>query len=893
MLSPGAVILVSLAYLALLFALAFYAVHRSKSSTYGLTGTPLVYTLSLTVYCSSWTFYGAVGSASRRGFEFVTIYLGPTLVFLAWWFILRKLVRIAKTHRITSIADFISSRYGKSNRLAALVTVMAVIGTTPYIALQLKAVATSFNVISRGSIEVPLELDTGFWVAAALSVFIVLFGTRNIGADEHHPGVVAAIAFESLVKLVALIAVGLFVILRLTPGNPGAVFQSLNTHPELRSILTLHEGYGGRWFTMLFLSAAAVICLPRQFQVTVVEISDERNLRTASWLFPFYMLLISLFIIPISLAGLTLLPAGSDPDLFVLSVPIAAGEEGLALLAFIGGFSSATSMMIVASIALSIMVSNHLVMPLLLRIPRVSRDQRGELTNLLLNIRRASIIGVLFLGYVYYRFGARSDALAAIGLTSFAAAAQFLPAVIGGIFWRNGTERGAFAGLSAGFTVWAFTMIAPRLERAGYIQGLVDGGLFGKRILRPEAMFGLEGWDPLVHAVFWSFLANVVCFVVVSLAFAPRLLEQVQGALFVNALSRRGSRVASAWQRSAQVSDLLPLTQRIIGRERTQALFQEFALTQGRDGTLPVASEALISAVERQLAGTIGAASARVLLSRIAVGDPVSLDEMIEILDEAQQVIAYSRRLEAQSAELAHTAAQLRTANEQLKRMDRMKDDFLSLVSHELRTPMTSIRSFSEILLETRNLASEEQSRFLGIIVAESQRLTRLLDEILDIAQLESGHGSWSSQAIEPAVILADTLATMQGAAMAAGVTMTHDIADPGVRVQGDADRLKQVFINILSNAIKHNDASRPAVHVSSRLLNGRLVIEFADNGPGIPAGDQERIFSKFERQWQSAKGTGLGLAISKQIVERMGGAINVMSRAPNGATFVVSLPVV
>ncbi len=897
MLNAGALILISLCYLALLFILAFVAIRRAQRGAYGLINTPVVYTLSLAVYCTSWTFYGAVGSASRSGYEFFTIYLGPTLVFIGWWFVLRKLVRISKTHRITSIADFISSRYGKSARLAALVTVMAVIGTTPYIALQLKAVATSFHVLSSASQATVSEAtytDSGFWVAAAMGVFIVLFGTRNIGADEHHPGVVAAIAFESLVKLFALVAVGLFVIFHLTPGDIGSVFKALQTDPQVQETFSLREGYGARWFTLMVLSAAAIICLPRQFQITVVEISNEANLKTASWLFPLYLLLISLFVIPIALAGMTTMPAGSDPDLFVLTVPMNAGQETLAILAFIGGFSSATSMMIVASIALSIMVSNHLVMPLLLRTPGMSRNSSGELTRLLLNIRRTSIIAILFLGYVYYRYSARSDALASIGLISFAAVAQFLPVIIGGIFWRNSTERGAIAGLTAGFAVWAFTLLVPALERAGDFGSLdlIANGLWGNPLLRPEALFGLEGWDPLVHALFWSYLANISFYIIGSLLFAPKVLEQVQAALFVNAFTHRSDGYSPMWRRSASVNDLLTLTQRIIGRERTQSLFQDYARSQKNETGPLEASEELIAAVERQLASTVGAASARVMVSRVAVGEAISLDEMIEIVDEAQQVIEYSRRLEQKSAELEETAAQLGIANEQLTRMDKMKDDFLSLVSHELRTPMTSIRSFSEILLETKDLDNAQSSRFLNIIVSESQRLTRLLDEILDISQLESGHGSWVEETFDPGEILRETVETMRGIARNKGVGIIEKIRTGDVTIAGDRDRLKQVYINILSNSIKYNDNASPVVNVSTKIGNGAFAAAFADNGPGIPDADKQRIFSKFERRWQSTTGSGLGLSICKQIVGRLGGEISVTSRPGRGATFTVTLPV-
>ena len=900
MLGAGPVLITSGLYLAFLFVLAYLSDRRAANQQGGLINTPLVYTLSLTVYCTSWTFYGAVGLAARSGLEFITIYLGPTLVFLGWWFLLRKLVRISKTHRITSIADFISSRYGKSTRLSVLVTIMAVVGTTPYIALQLKAIATSFNVVSGAAVDDADILassgafysDTGFLVAASMAAFIILFGTRNIGADQHHHGVVAAIAFESLVKLIALIAVGLLVVYNFGQREGFDIYSAVSSDPKMAKVFTSSDNFGPRWFTMLILSAAAIICLPRQFQVTVVEISDERNLRTASWFFPLYLFLISLFVIPIALAGLTILPEGSNPDLYVLTVPIAAGVDSLALLAFIGGFSSATSMMIVASIALSIMISNHIVMPILFRLRGPELDKRGDLTGLLLGIRRTSIIIILLLGYIYYRVSAQSTALASIGLTSFAAVAQFLPPIIGGIYWRNGTERGAIAGLIAGFAVWGYTLLGPTFERAGYYSGFIENGPWGITMARPEALFGVQGWDPLAHSLFWSYTANIAAYILFSLLFAARPLDRLQSALFVRAFAPGRGNETRVLRRSAAVEDLLSLTQRFIGPDSANRSFRQFARSQGHKEGLPDASAEFITFVERQLAGSIGAASARVMVSRISVGEMIGLDEVIEILDETQQAIEYSQQLEQKSEELEHTAAQLRSANEKLKQIDRMKDDFLSRVSHELRTPMTSIHSFSEILLENEGLGSAETARFLGIIVSESKRLTRLLDDILDISLIEQGYRPGREEVLDPSEALREAMDALKGLAQKNGIDLIDRTKPARGKITGDRDRVKQVFINLLSNAIKFNDHKHPFVQVETRESETDFTAIFSDNGRGIAVGDQEMIFTKFERLWDSTEGTGLGLAISKQIVDHLGGSIAVQSKKGHGATFIVTLPI-
>ncbi len=897
-LSVAVVVVVSLLYVALLFVLAFWSDQRARSNRPGLLASPVVYTLSIAVYCTSWTFYGAVGSASRGGLEFLPIYLGPTIVFIGWWAVLRKLARISKVHRITSIADFISSRYGKSGRLAVAVTLVAVIGTTPYIALQLKAVASTFIAVT-GTAESAetnwIFADTALWVAICMALFAIVFGTRKVGADEHHPGIVAAVAFESLVKLMALMSVGLLVVLLLGPGPDGVFARGAARAGELSYLWTFRDSFGARWTTVLFLAATAIICLPRQFQVAIVEIENERHLATASWLFPLYLFLISLFVIPIALAGMTLLPDGSNPDLFVLTVPIASGHDWLALFAFIGGFSSATSMVIVASIALSIMLSNHVIMPVLFGL-RAAQGAGGMLTSQILWVRRISIMVIFALALVYYRISA-PGALAAIGLISFAGVAQFLPALIGGLYWRGATERGALAGLIAGFIVWAYTLLLPALIQAGSdAPALLTEGLGGFGFLRPQALFGADGWDPLVHSLFWSYVANIGLYIGLSLVTRAEPLERLQGALFTDAFRQRPGGEAFAWQRTATAEDLRGLTERVLGRDRSDRVFSEFGTGRGTPVEDREADSALIAHVERNLAGSVGAASARVLISGIAKGESISLDQIIGILDETQQVIQYSQRLETQSRELERTATQLKAANEQLRRLDKQKDDFLSRVSHELRTPMTSIRAVSELLLAYDDIPDERRTRSIEIIAKESQRLTGLLDDILDLAGMVEGTVTFTLADVDAVMILDDALHAVQGYAESRGVHLEARYDRTPAIVRVDRGRLTQVLVNLLSNAIKFNDSATPRVEVDL-VKQGRVIeILVADNGPGIPAEDRARVFERFARSASantaSVGGSGLGLAISMEIVQNLGGHLFLREKSAQGAFFVVQLPV-
>ena len=902
MVSSTVVIVVALAYLGVLFAIAWYGDRRAQSGR-SLIGSPLVYTLSLGVYCTSWTFYGAVGTAARRGVEFITIYTGPTIVFLAWWFLLRKISRISKSQRITSIADFIASRYGKSALLGMLVTVIAMVGAMPYIALQLKAVSTSFAVLVNYTLFADINGtltgtppsilgDAAFLTAVGMAIFAILFGTRHIDANEHHEGMVAAIAFESCVKFLAFVAVGIYVVVAFGPGI-GEAEAKLN--PALDNLVLLPEGDAARFLTMTFLSMAAIICLPRQFHITIVENVNERHLATAAWLFPLYLLLMSLFALPIAATGLTLLPPEANPDFYVLTVPITQGQDGLALLAFIGGLSSATAMVVVAAIALSTMVCNDLVMPALLRIRWLKLDARGDLSQLLLFIRRAGIFAILLLGYAYYRVTGDSGPLAQIGLVSFAVAAQFVPAIIGGLFWRNATRLGAVTGLVLGFLTWAYTMLVPLLARSGVLPEAILDGPWQIAALRPEALFGLTGWDPLTHALFWSMAANIGGYVLVSLFTRQDLIERVQAIAFVDVF-RRPPGEAEFWRRSAALDELTALLQRFIGPERAARALADYARKRGVDiGERLDADTELIAFVERLLAGSIGAASAQAMVAAIAKGETLSFEEMMAILEETQQVIAYSRELERKSRELEATARELTHANAQLKELDRLKDDFLSTISHELRTPLTSIRSFSEILSEPQGLAREQAERYLAIIQSETQRLTRLLDTILDLTRLEQGQADWSMGAVDPAQTLADATAATGGLFRGAQCDVEIAIEAAERMVHADRDRLMQVFINLLSNAAKFADPGHGHVRVAGSSYSGGYLVEVSDNGEGVKPQDQQIIFEKFakarDRNTGRPSGSGLGLTISRHIVEHHGGRIWVTSPPGQGATFSVFLP--
>ena len=874
-------------YVAFLFTVAFVVEGRAARGRLGWLRSPLVYTLSLSIYCTAWTFYGAVGYAARSGLEFLTIYFGPTLVFVGWWWLLRKLVRIGRQHHVTSIADLISSRYGKSNTLGVIVTVMAVVAATPYIALQLQSVVLSFGVFASAAPDGSRPLDPGqiaVWVAAGLAAFTILFGTRNLDVREQHHGIVTAIAVEAVVKLVALLAVGSFVVW----GVAGGVADVIDRIEA--ADLSAWQVQPGRWTGLIFLSAAAVICLPRMFQVMVVENEDEGHVARASWAFPLYLMAMSLFIVPIAVVGLDRLPSGSNPDMFVLTLPLAEGQGALAMLAFLGGFSSATSMVIVESIALATMISNHVMIPMWLRL-RSGAAAGDDLRQVVLMARRLAIAAVLALGYGYYHVSGGSAALATIGLVAFLGVAQVLPAMLGGIFWRGATRTGAILGLVTGLATWAYTSFLPSFGPGAVLPETVfTQGLMGFAWLRPHSLFGTEAMDPLIHALFWSMALNILAFCLGSLFTFPGPVERLQGAAFVNVFE--GAVGPQRWARGrAEPEALLVMAQRILGEETALSLFQSAARAQGKEGFLPDPTPAFLDGLEARLSGSVGAATAHAMISQLVGRATVTVEDLLAVASESAQILEYSARLEAREAELTRTAGALREANDKLTQLSLQKDAFLSQISHELRTPMTSIRAFSEILTEG-DLPTEMVVRYGRIIHDEAKRLTRLLDDLLDLSVLENG-----------AVQLTLGLASLQGmidtALTAARQTrperdfqVIRDLPSETIYLKTDADRLTQVFINLISNARKYCDSDRPELRIVVRQRAGRVTVDFIDNGKGIPKDSQALIFEKFARLTDAnrAGGAGLGLAICREIMTNLGGSVAYVP-GQRGAAFRVTVP--
>ena len=908
MLQSWVIIPVALAYIGILFAIAYYG-DRCADRKRSIIANPYLYSLSLGVYATAWTFYGSVGRAAGDGVGFLPIYIGPTLMMALWGLVIRKMIRISKANRITSLADFVSSRYGKSALLAGLVTIIAVIGVLPYIALQLKAVSNSYTILAEyprvamasQRETAPFQADTAFWVALLLATFTILFGTRHLDASERHEGLVAAVAFESIMKLVAFVAVGVFVTYGIYNGF-GDIFQRAGANPRLATLVAPLGGAAGSyasWACLTVLSMLAIMFLPRQFQIAVIENVNENHLGKAIWLFPLYMLAMNLFVVPVAFGGVMHFSGASvDPDTFVLTIPMAERQEWLALLVFIGGLSAATSMVIVETIALSTMVCNDLVMPVLLRMRSMRIGERQDLTGLLLTIRRGAIIAIVLLGYLYFRLAGEAYALVAIGLISFAAVAQFAPAVIGGIYWKGATHAGALAGLAAGFAVWLYTLLLPSFAKSGWLPiGFLEHGPFGIELLKPYALFGLAGLNDITHAMLWSLIANVGSYVMVSVLTRQSVAEQAQAARFVDVFRRDGEGLDERlWKGKASLPDLQALLARFLGSERSAAALAEYAQQRGYGSPSAVlADAALVRFAETKLAGAIGGASARIMVASTVHEDELSPDEVRTMLDEASQVIAYSHELKQKSHELMAATADLRAANQRLKELDRLKDDFVSTVTHELRTPLTSIRAFSEILHDNPELDAAERERFLNIIIGESERLTRLINQVLDLEKLESGRTEWQVSPVDMRAVIEDSVNATSQLFRSRDVKLETRMPARVPVIAADRDRLVQVLINLLSNAAKFAQPKEGRVIVELACGGNRLSVAVTDNGPGIDIADQQIIFEKFRQagdtMTEKPQGTGLGLPISRQIIEHFGGRLWVRSALGRGATFTFDLP--
>jgi len=879
-----------MAYLALLFYIAFLAEKNAKSKW---VNNPYVYTLSLAVYCSAWTYYGSVGIAANSGIDFLPIYLGPVIATPLWIIVMRKVIRISKQHKISSIADFISLRYGNNRFLGALITVICVLATVPYISLQLKAISETFEIMTHKSNYVATTIfdDSTFYIAVLLAVFAAFYGTQKTDASEKHRGIVVSAAFESILKLVFFLVIGIYVTYYLFDGT-GDIYDKISETQNFESLVKLSGLESGfNWFFMMSLSFMAIFLLPRMFQVSVVENSREKHLKQAIWLFPLYLFLFNIFVIYIAWGGKLTFGNSVNPEYFTLLLPLENNNTFLALLVFLGGFSAVISMVVVSTLALSTMVSNNLIIPYGF-LDKFIKGQSEINANYIKSIRRISIFLLIIVAYFFYINFSIELSLYSIGLISFVIIAQLAPSFFIGLFWNRGSSKASITGIIIGSLITFYTLILPfTFEAFSDSREFTEYGLFNISALKPYALFGVDFLSPAAHAFFWSLSVNTLSYLIISLVFKGNYRERNYAEMFVdskNYTSLQDS--ALVWKGEAYVQDIKNVLIKFLGEERSQRALNLFFLKYKLPIDSQIADARLINFSEKLLTGSIGSASAKILIAGVVKEEEISLLEVLKILEESKETIANNRVLQEKSTELTNLTNKLKEVNEELIVKDKQKDEFLDTVAHELKTPITGIRAATELLIdENEDMPSEIKAQFLKNILQDSDRLSRLIHNILDFEKLTTGREQLILNRNSIKKTVAKAISSIQHIASKKEIRIVHNhLVDFDLNY--DEDRIIQVLTNLMSNAIKFCEPKKGVITISYKLINGYVEIYVKDNGKGVSQEDHNFIFDKFyQSKYQNTikpQGSGLGLAISKQIIEKHKGKIWVKNNKKNGATF-------
>lgn len=888
-------VFIIICYLGVLFYIAFLA---EKNASSKWINNPYVYTLSLAVYCSAWTYYGSIGIAANSGIDFLPIYLGPVIAFPLWIVVMRKIIRISKQHKISSIADFISLRYGNNRFLGALITVICVIGTVPYISLQLKAISETFAIMVENSDGASNNIfnDYTFYIALLLAVFATFFGTQTTDASEKHRGIVTSVAFESVLKLIFFLVIGIYVTYFLFDGTQD-IYDKIALTTDFEKLVKIDGLEGGfNWFFMIALSFMAIFLLPRQFQVSVVENSREKHLKQAIWMFPLYLLLFNIFVIFIAWGGNLTYGHSVNAEYYALLLPLQNGQTLLALLVFIGGFSAVISMVVVSTLALSTMISNNLVIPYGF-LDKFIKGHPEKNSNYIKSIRRISIFSIIIAAYIFYVNFSIELSLFSIGLISFVIIAQLAPSFFIGLFWNRGSSRASIYGILTGFLITIYTLILPfTMQAFTGLDDFTNHGLFDNNLLKPYALFGIDFLSPPAHAFFWSISFNVLTYLTISLSFKGNYRERNYAEMFVDSKNYTSLQDnALVWKGEAYVADIKSVLTKFLGENRTQRALNIFFLKYKLPKDTQLADARLINFSEKLLTGTIGSASARILISSVVKEEEISLVEVLKILEESKEAIVSNRVLLEKSSQLTSLTNELKNANEELIHKDKQKDEFLDTVAHELKTPLTGIRAATELLLdEDDDMPPALKEQFLKNILQDSDRLSRLINNILDFEKLSSGREVLILKKNKIKSTIEKTLnSCINIAAKKEIIIETKDFSD--IELDYDEDRILQVLTNLLSNAIKFCEAKKGFITIDCQALTGYVKVHIEDNGRGIPNEDFNYIFDKFYQSKNQntikLQGSGLGLAICKQIIEKHNGKIWAEKDKKTGASFAFMLP--
>lgn len=880
--NAGLLFFLSILYLASLFLIAKWSENNTRIQN-GKTNS-WMYALSLAVYCSAWTFYGSVGRASTHGMDFLAIYLGPVIAMPVWFLLTKKMIRIVRAQHISSLADFLASRYGKNRSIGTWVAVMIIIAITPYIALQLKAIGDTFYFLTGPGM--PKYMSPVLITTVVLCLFTLSYGTRFLDGSKYKTGMVTVVAFESLLKLFIFLGVGSAVVFGLLkkPENVFSATVASNVN------LNLTDGAGTDWFWMIILSSISFIFLPRQFQMSVLENRNESHLRLAMWKVPLYLLLITILVIPIALVGTSVLGDSVNPDFYLLGLAQSQGGTVLSTAVFFGGFAASTSMIIVSALSMGTMMNNNIILPTILRIdPKVDMNTRIYYT------RRLSLILIFVIAYAYYILLAYDKPLVSTGLTSFAGISQLAPAFVAALFWKGATRKGALAGMLVGFAVWMYLLILPPLLSH---QG-IDTIAMEKVWYSPIGLPKILGLSQLSATAFISLFFNVFILIGVSLFTRADQTEVNQAEIFtrIDRISRRTYDQAQMWKAEVPFTSIKSLLINFLGDRRTEEVLDRYARINRINFEHTVnADPRMISYAERLLTEAIGPASAKIVIQSVAQGEELSVVEVLDILQESKETFQLNRDLKAKTHELEIASIKLQKANRRLQEYAEIKDEFLYTVTHELRTPLTAIRSQAELVQSIPDMELEDRQRFLDAMVRECERLSKLITNVLDLEKFESGSQKLTLSKERVENVVDWSVESVQELIRKKGISLKVDLSKDIPSIFMDHTRIQQVIINLLSNAVKYVEEGKGQITITGYVLDNNIKINVADNGIGIPHEDQAQIFDKFYQARNQTrlkpKGTGLGLAICKNIIQMHKGEIWVESNQSGGTRVCFTLPI-